>query len=57
LKKEGEVNKEDFCYPVHPPRAKEAAVVMLADITEAAVRTLDKPSAGRLEKFINELIS
>ncbi|MDR3325679.1 MAG: HDIG domain-containing protein [Spirochaetaceae bacterium] len=57
LKKEGEVNKEDFCYPGHPPRAKEAAVVMLADITEAAVRTLDKPSAGRLEKFINELVS
>jgi putative nucleotidyltransferase with HDIG domain len=57
LKKEGEVNKEDFCYPGHPPRAKEAAVVMLADITEAAVRTLDKPSTSRLEKFINELVS
>ncbi|MDR3301299.1 MAG: HDIG domain-containing protein [Spirochaetaceae bacterium] len=57
LKKEGEVNKEDFCYPGNPPRAKEAAVVMLADITEAAVRTLDKPSTSRLEKFIDELIS
>jgi putative nucleotidyltransferase with HDIG domain len=57
LKKEGsEVNKEDFCYPGTPPRTKEAAVIMLADVTEAAVRTLDKPSTSRLEKFINELI-
>ena len=46
----------DFCYPGHPPQTKEAAIVMLADITEAAVRTLDKPSTGRLEKFVNELI-
>jgi putative nucleotidyltransferase with HDIG domain len=57
VKKEGEVNKEDFCYPGNPPRNKEAAVVMLADVTEAAVRTLDKPSSARLEKFIDELIS
>jgi putative nucleotidyltransferase with HDIG domain len=57
VKKEGEVNREDFCYPGHPPRNKESAVVMLADVTEAAVRTLDKPSSGRLEKFITELIS
>jgi putative nucleotidyltransferase with HDIG domain len=56
VKKEGEVNKEDFCYPGNPPRTREAAVVMLADVTEAAVRTLDKPSSSRLEKFINDLI-
>jgi putative nucleotidyltransferase with HDIG domain len=56
VKREGEVTKEDFCYPGHPPRTKEAACVMLADITEAATRTLDKPSASRLEKFIDTLI-
>lgn len=57
IKKEGEVNREDFCYPGNPPRTKEAAVVMLADVTEAAVRTLDKPGVSRLEKFVNELIA
>jgi membrane-associated HD superfamily phosphohydrolase len=29
---------------------------MLADVTEAATRTLKKPNAARLEKFIQELI-
>ncbi|MDR2601141.1 MAG: HDIG domain-containing protein [Spirochaetaceae bacterium] len=53
---DGNVNKEDFCYPGNPPHTKEAAVVMLADVTEAACRTLDKPTSGRLEKFINDLI-
>ncbi|MDR2521237.1 MAG: HDIG domain-containing protein [Spirochaetaceae bacterium] len=53
---EGNVNKEDFCYPGAPPRTREAAVTMLADVTEAACRTLEKPSAARLEKFIADLI-
>jgi putative nucleotidyltransferase with HDIG domain len=56
LKKEGHVNKEDFMYPGTPPRSKEAACVMLADVTEAAVRTLKKPGVSRLEKYIHELI-
>ena len=47
---------EDFTYPGTPPRSRESAVVMLADVTEAAVRTLKKPSVARLEKFIQELI-
>jgi putative nucleotidyltransferase with HDIG domain len=56
LKRESQVNMEDFTYPGNPPRSRESAVVMLADVTEAAVRTLKKPSAARLEKFIQELI-
>jgi putative nucleotidyltransferase with HDIG domain len=56
VKREGTVNREDFCYPGNPPRTRESAVVMLADVTEAATRTLDKPSVSRLEKFITELI-
>jgi putative nucleotidyltransferase with HDIG domain len=53
--REDDVNTEDFSYPGKPPRSKESAVVMLADITEAAVRTLSKPTAGKMEKFINQL--
>jgi putative nucleotidyltransferase with HDIG domain len=49
------VNTEDFTYPGSPPRSRESAVVMLADITEAAVRTLNKPTAGKIDKFIQQL--
>jgi len=52
---EADVSSEDFTYPGPPPRTRESAVVMLADITEAAVRTLDKPSAGKIDKFIQQL--
>jgi putative nucleotidyltransferase with HDIG domain len=55
LKREGNVNMEDFTYPGHPPHSKESAVVMLADVTEAATRTLKKPTVARLEKYIQEL--
>ncbi len=50
------VDEEDFTYPGNPPRSRESGVVMLADVVEAACRTLEKPSVPRLEKFINELI-
>lgn len=52
-----EVDPEDFTYPGSPPRTRESAVVMLADVVEAACRTLEKPSVPRLEKFIGELIN
>ncbi|MDR3338319.1 MAG: HDIG domain-containing protein [Treponema sp.] len=56
LKRENQVTKDDFTYPGNPPHSRESAVVMLADVTEAACRTLKKPTASRLEKFIQELI-
>jgi putative nucleotidyltransferase with HDIG domain len=49
------VNSEDFSYPGSPPRSKESAIVMLADITEAAVRTLNKPTASKIDKFVQQL--
>jgi putative nucleotidyltransferase with HDIG domain len=49
------VNSDDFSYGGKPPRSKESAVVMLADITEAAVRTMNKPTAGKMDKFIQQL--
>ena len=48
---------EDFAYPGNPPSTKESAVVMLADTVEAACKTLDNPTAQRLEKFINTLVN
>jgi putative nucleotidyltransferase with HDIG domain len=52
---EAAVNPEDFSYPGKPPRSRESAAVMLADITEAAVRTLSKPTVQKIEKFIQQL--
>jgi cyclic-di-AMP phosphodiesterase PgpH len=51
------VNIEDYCYPGNPPHSRESAVVMLADVSEAAVRTISKPNAAKIEKFIKELIA
>jgi membrane-associated HD superfamily phosphohydrolase len=57
LKRESQVDKEDFTYPGNPPRSRESAVVMLADVSEAAVRTLKKPNASKIEKFIQTLFN
>ena len=55
VEQEKEVSSEDFTYPGNPPHSRESAVVMLADITEAAVRTMNKPTAGKMDKFIQQL--
>jgi len=57
VKKDDTLIPEDFSYPGVPPSTKESAVVMLADIVEAACRTLENPSVTRLEKFINNLVA
>jgi putative nucleotidyltransferase with HDIG domain len=59
-KKEGNVNISDFTYPGNPPQSKESAVVMLADSTEAAVRSelnraLKNPTPEKLESYIQDL--
>jgi putative nucleotidyltransferase with HDIG domain len=51
------VNMEDYCYPGNPPHSRESAVVMLADVAEAATRSISKPNAVKIEKFIRELIA
>lgn len=51
------VSPEDYSYPGNPPATKESAVVMLADVVEAACKSLEKPTAQRLEKFIQTLIN
>ncbi|MBR1537849.1 MAG: HDIG domain-containing protein [Treponema sp.] len=55
--KDDNVNPEDYSYMGNPPASKESAVVMLADVCEAACKSLEKPTAQRLEKFIQELIN
>lgn len=55
--KDENIVPEDYSYPGNPPTTKESAVVMLADVCEAACKSLEKPTAQRLEKFIQDLIN
>lgn len=50
------VNEEDFRYEGPKPKTKEAAIVMLADNIEAAVRSLQNPTAGRVEGLVRKII-
>ena len=55
--KDPNVSPEEFRYTGIPPTSRESAVVMLADTVEAACRTLENPSASRLDKFIQTLFN
>lgn len=50
------IKEEDFRYEGPKPRTKEAAIVMLADNIEAAVRSLQNPTAGRVEGLVRKII-
>ncbi|NLJ86185.1 MAG: HDIG domain-containing protein, partial [Firmicutes bacterium] len=47
--KDGSVDERDYRYPGPKPQSKETAIVMLADAVEAAVRTLSRPTPGRID--------
>lgn len=51
-----EIKEEDFRYPGPKPESKEAAIIMLADSVEAAVRSINDPTRGKIEEMVNNLI-
>lgn len=51
-----EVNPEDYRYAGKPPESKEAAIVMLCDTVEAAIRTLKSPTKDDIKDFVLKLI-
>ncbi|TPE21980.1 HD family phosphohydrolase [Clostridium perfringens] len=51
-----EVKEEDFKYPGPKPMSKEQGIVMLADSTEAAVRSINEPTEEKIEKMVNNII-
>ena len=51
-----EVNESDFRYPGPKPQSKETAIVMLADSTEAASRSLKDPTVSRIKGMVNFII-
>jgi len=48
--------EEDYRYPGPKPQTKEAALVMLADVCEAACRSLTPPTPQKIEETINNCI-
>ena len=53
---DGELNIEDFSYPGPKPKTKIAAIIMIADASEAVVRALPKRTAEEAEKAIRGII-
>ncbi|WP_125152558.1 HD family phosphohydrolase [Clostridium rectalis] len=51
-----EVKEENFRYPGPKPETKEAAIIMLADGVEAAVRSISEPTKGKIEEMVNKII-
>jgi len=47
----------EFRYPGPKPRSREAAILMLADASESAVRAMPEPTPGRIETQVHQVIS
>jgi putative nucleotidyltransferase with HDIG domain len=50
------VLEQQFRYGGPKPQSRETAILMLADSIEAASRTLDKPTLGRIEDLVHKII-
>jgi hypothetical protein len=46
-----------YRYPGPRPQTREAAIVLLADVVEAASRALEEPSVARLKSMVHDLSS
>lgn len=56
--KEGQVvNIDNFRYPGPKPQTRETALVMLADVVEAASRTLEQPTPARIQGLVQQLFN
>lgn len=52
-----EVKDEDFRYPGPKPQTKEAGLVMLADMAEAASRSIQDPTPARIQGAVQNVIN
>jgi len=50
------VNERTFRYPGPKPRSKESAIIMIADMVEAAVHTLEEFSEEQITELVTRLI-
>lgn len=52
-----EVNESDYRYPGPKPHSKEAGLVMLGDICEAATRSLSESNPAKIRNLVQFLVS
>ncbi len=50
------VLEQQFRYAGPKPQSRETAILMLADSVEAASRTLEKPTLGRIEDLVTKIV-
>lgn len=55
--KPDEIKEEDFRYPGPIPSFKESGILMLSDSVEAAVRSINEPTKGKIEEMVNNIIN
>jgi cyclic-di-AMP phosphodiesterase PgpH len=55
--KSSDVKEEDFRYPGPKPQTKEAGLVMLADMVEAASRSLVDPTPARIQGMVQKVVN
>lgn len=51
------VREEDFRYGGPRPHSKEMAILSLADSIEAASRSIEKPTPGKVEALVNDIVN
>lgn len=56
-KERQKIDEKDFMYPGPKPQTREAAILMLADSTEAAVRALKEKSTTRIQQTVQRVIT
>jgi putative nucleotidyltransferase with HDIG domain len=55
IKGEENVKEDNYRYPGPKPQTREAGLVMLADVVEAASRTLENPIPSRIQGLVQNL--
>ena len=50
-------SEEMFRYPGPKPKTREAAIIMLADAAEAAVRSLDRPGPQEVDETVTAIVN
>jgi cyclic-di-AMP phosphodiesterase PgpH len=56
-KGEEQINEANFRYPGPKPQTREAGIVMLSDVVEAAMKTLERPTSARIQGKVKDLIN
>lgn len=52
----GTIKVDDFRYPGPKPQTRETAILMIADGSEASVRSLRRPTASRVREMVRKII-